>query len=100
MLANETRYVVIQRTLLIVQRDQMRFRDAAGQRESNRRAPIADHHLGEPAMQFVYIARHQFIAAIHELFLERTRGAEQPRLQERDEVEQFFEIVLHRRRSQ
>jgi hypothetical protein len=34
------------------------------------------------------------------LFLERTRGAEQPRLQERDEVEQFFEIVLHRRRSQ
>ena len=51
-------------------------------------------------MQLVHVARGQLVVPVHEVPLELPRRAQQPGLQERDQVEQLLQVILHGGRGQ
>ena len=76
------------------------LRPAARELQADRAAAVADHHLAQQAVQLVDVARRQLVAAVDEVLLELPGRAQQARLQQRDQVEQLLEVVLHRRGGQ
>ena len=71
-------------TFGIAQGDELRAGDAARQCQPDGRAAVANHDFVEQLMHLLDVARHEFVAPIHELPLERARGAQQPWLQQCD----------------
>ncbi len=88
--------VVVEGPLLCGQDDAVGPRPAARELQADRAAAVADHDLGQQRVQLVDVARRQLVAAVDELALELLRRAQQARLQQRDQVEQLLEVVLHR----
>ena len=76
------------------------FRPPARELQAHRAPAVADHHLRQQAVQLVQVARGQLVALVDEMTLELPRGAQEPRLQKRDQVEQLLEVVLHGGRRQ
>ena len=100
MIAHEVGHVLVEGMLGRGEREAFGPRPPPGELQAHRAAAIADHHLRQQLVQLVHVARGQLVALVHEVALELPRRVQEPRLQERDQVEQLLEVVLHGSRRQ
>ena len=100
MSPNKLRHVVIERLLIRPQVDPFGSSPAAGELQADRAAAVTDHDFAQEGVQFVHVPRRQLVAPVDKLPLELSGCAQQSRLQQRDQVEQLLQVVLHRGRGQ
>ena len=72
----------------------------AGQGDLHLAARVAHHHVHHQLAQLHLVAGHARVAALHELLAERAHRLQLARLQQRNQVEELVQVVLHRRRRQ
>src|SRR5439155_402322 len=74
---HEAGHLLIQRLFAGIHRDPIGAGPAAGELQADGAAAIADHHVGEQAVQLVHMARGELVFAIDEVLLKLLGGSQQ-----------------------
>ena len=63
-------------------------------------SPVANHHLAHQSLQLVHVLGLEPVAPNYEVLAELPRRLQLSRLEQGNQVEELFQVVLHRRGRQ